>query len=191
MKKMKQKLNRYSFLFFIFFLACTPKKLHIDEYMKYIEHNKDLIVSYEIDDVKYTCIYIPADYYYLLNRNITDSISDINNDKNLYFFKFIIESKSKDFVNFIRNNRDYFAFQIENSFSLNIDNNNIMNSPTIFHYENSFGLAPKATFLIAFFRKDIKNYFSLTFNFKNDLLNRNLYFEFPSHILKKIPTVIY
>jgi hypothetical protein len=151
------KLKKIIFVFcFIILIACSKKKLGSTEYIKYIEdENNGLKTTKSIGRVNYSLQYKPADYIILKeNRELTDLNEDLK-EMQYYTLQYSLIDNSKDILKFNLNASNeyyervnYFSFGLQNDIYL-VDGTDTLECK-LFNYVRSYGLSPKADFVLAF-----------------------------------------
>jgi hypothetical protein len=140
------------------FYACAKKKVTATEYMTYMEQEKNgLKVSKTIGDICYSVQYKTPEYV-LLKEN-TASLSALKKkdieEMQYYTLQYSLTDKSKDILKaHLQNNDDYLERSNYFSFGLQEDIYLVDGKDTLpcklFNYVNSYGLSPKADFVLAF-----------------------------------------
>lgn len=142
----------------LFISSCVKKKLPASEYVNYIESEKNgLNVSKTIGDICYRVQYKPQDYILLKENKSDQSIvkkQDLK-DMQYYTLQYALKEKNEDILKaHLNNSNEYYARSNYFSFDLQQDIYLVEGKDTLpcrlFNYVNSYGLSPKADFVLAF-----------------------------------------
>lgn len=146
------------------FYACSKKKVNATDYIAYMEQEKNgLKVSKTIGDICYTIQYKTPDYILLkenTNGGSTLAKKDLQ-EMQYYTLQYSLTDKTKDILKaHLQNGGDYLERSNYFSFGLQEDIYLVDGKDTLpcklFNYVNSYGLSPKADFVLAFDGKQKK-----------------------------------
>ena len=145
-------------------VSCTKKKVSGLDYIRYIENEDNgLKVSRNIDGIKYSVMYKPVDFV-LLKENRNDNLKEKREDligMQYYTLSYSLITNDKDILKAKLNSKDeyfervnYFSFGLQNDVFL-VDGKDTLKCK-LFNYVRSYGLSPRADFIMAFETKTKK-----------------------------------
>lgn len=179
---------KYSLLFIIllfFIVSCSKKELDPIKYIQWVENEQNgLSIDKEIGDLIFNVQYQPLDYV-ILRQNQKTSIDSESYKKikgeveGLLYFNFSIstikDQKSPLYYNISAAEEyqyrvSYFSFEVSNDFKLVIANDSL--PCVLHHFERTYNIIPKVTFVLAFEKPEnfseesLRNDFQFIYNDK-------------------------
>ena len=159
---MKRVINVTFVLFVVFIYGCAKSDLNADDYVKYVESEKNNIKNTkQIEDLSFSLQYCPTEYLLLKEyktNNLSEKLIDQRKKDNdsMVFFKLRISAKNNnDILNYqISSNDDYYqriqylSYGFEEDIALLNGKDTIF--PALFHFERTYGVVPFADFMLAF-----------------------------------------
>lgn len=139
--------------------SCSKKELHSNDYVKFVEDESNgLRVSKNIGEVNYMIQYKPIEYILLRENNNNGDIKKRKEDlggMQYYTLTYSLVKNNKDILKFNLTSPDeyyervnYFSFGLQNDIYL-VDGKDTLDCK-LFNYVRSYGLSPKADFVLAF-----------------------------------------
>lgn len=139
-------------------VSCTKQKIQTADYLNYIENKSNgLKVSKNIGEIDYTVQYKPLEYI-LLKENKNEDQQKRKEDlqgMQYYTLSYSLVNSRKDILKAGLNAKEdyyervnYFSFGLQNDIYL-VDGRDTMDCK-LFNYVRSYGLSPKADFIMAF-----------------------------------------
>lgn len=139
--------------------------LPADEYIRWVENKENgLLVEKQVGDYKITLQYKPQEYAVLMDeRKISFTTQEMTARKKAFedmdYFTLKLEAEDgKDITKFnITDEQEYYArlqyFAMEMGNDLQLIEGKDTTKCTIFHYERTYGIDPRAAFVLAFPKK--------------------------------------
>lgn len=139
--------------------SCSKKELHSSDYIKFVEDESNgLRVSKNIGGVDYMVQYKPIEYILLKENNNNVDIKKRKEDlegMQYYTLSYSLVKNNKDILKFNLTSQDeyyervnYFSFGLQNDIYL-VEGKDTLDCK-LFNYVRSYGLSPKADFVLAF-----------------------------------------
>lgn len=144
------------------FFSCNKKKLNVDDFIFWVEDESNgLSVAKNFDDIKFRLLYKPVDY--IIAKELTNNTlkkNEIESRKKelgiMNYFTLRIESKkSEELMRVNIKSEDEYYHRLEYFMSYMQDDIYLVDgmdtiSPSLFHFERNYGLAPFNDFVLGF-----------------------------------------
>lgn len=158
---MNYKIVVLCFSCFVIF-SCSKQKLNSVEYMQYIENESNgLKVIKTIEEISYTVQFKPVEYVLLKENKSVDSKKEDIDGMQYYTLSFSLKKSDKDILRYdLRDQNEYYERVNYFSFGLQRDVYLVEGKDTLecnlFNYVRSYGLSPRADFILGFDKADEK-----------------------------------
>lgn len=169
------------FFLIVFFSSCSEKNLETADFVTWVEdEGNGLSVTKKFDNINYRLLYKPIDYIVakeLINNAIKKNEIESRKKElgNMNYFTLRIESKTSEELMRVNiksedeyyHRLEYFMGYMQDDIYL-VDGTDTI-SPSLFHFERNYGLAPFNDFVLGF-NKSKKDVQDLYFIFNDQVL---------------------